>query len=167
MKRLTTIICCICMMIAGAGLAINHLHELPQNTLAAANLPVYNRPVPVIVGSNSLPLDIQLDLDKKASKERATSDTISSDSKLDKINTVKKKARSKKRVRITHSGPGNPLASVTPDSLSSKPANKDMLDREEQSKENVVPSKGTSIQLIVNGVVVYSINDNHSAEGGQ
>ena len=166
MKRLTTIICCICMMIAGAGLAINHLHELPQNTLAAANMPAY-RPVPVIVGSNSLPLDIQLDLDKKASKERATSDTISSDSKLDKINTVKKKARSKKRAHITHSGPGNPSASVTPDSLSSKPANKDMLDREEQSKENVVPSKGASIQLIVNGVVVYSVNDNHSGVESQ
>ncbi|MEE3414111.1 MAG: hypothetical protein VZR53_01925 [Prevotella sp.] len=166
MKRLTTIICCICMMIAGAGLAINHLHELPQNTLAAANLPV-DRPVPVIVGSNSLPLDIQLDLDKKASKERATSDTISSDSKLDKINTVKKKARSKKRAHITHSGPGNPLAFVIPDSLSSKPANKDMLDREEKSKEDVVAPKATSIQLIVNGVVVYSINDNHSAEEGQ
>ena len=166
MKRLTTIICCICMMIAGAGLAINHLHELPQNTLAAANMPTY-RPVPVIVGSNSLPLDIQLDLDKKASKERATSDTITSDSVLDKVKPVKQKTRSKKRAHITHSGPGNPLASVTPDSLSSKPANKDMLDREEQSKENVVPSKGTSIQLIVNGVVVYSINDNHSAEGGQ
>lgn len=166
MKRLTTIICCICMMIAGAGLAINHLHELPQNTLAAANMPAY-RPVPVIVGSNSLPLDIQLDLDKKASKERATSDTISSDSNLDKINTVKKKARSKKRAHITHSGPGNPLASVTPDSLSSKPANKDMLDREEKSKEGVVAPKATSIQLIVNGVVVYSVNDNHSAEEGQ
>ena len=166
MKRLTTIICCICMMIAGAGLAINHLHELPQNTLAAANMPTY-RPVPVIVGSNSLPLDIQLDLDKKASKERATSDTISSDSKLDKINTVKKKTRSKKRAHITHSGPGNPLASVTPDSLSSKPANKDMLDREEQSKENVVPPKGASIQLIVNGVVVYSVNDNHSGVESQ
>lgn len=166
MKRLTTIICCICMMIAGAGLAINHLHELPQNTLAAANMPTY-RPVPVIVGSNSLPLDIQLDLDKKASEKRATSDTITSDSVLDKVKPIKQKTRSKKRAHITHSSPGNPLASVTPDSLSSKPANKDMLDREEQSKENVVPSKGTSIQLIVNGVVVYSINDNHSAEGGQ
>lgn len=166
MKRLTTIICCICMMIAGAGLAINHLHELPQNTLAAANMPTY-RPVPVIVGSNSLPLDIQLDLDKKASEKRATSDTIASDSVLNTVKPVKQKARSKKRAHITHSGPGNPLASVTPDSLSSKPANKDMLDREEKSKENVVSSKGTSIQLIVNGVVVYSINDNHSAEGGQ
>ena len=166
MKRLTTIICCMCLMIAGAGLALAHLDQLPQNTIAAANLPV-DRPVPVIVGSNSLPLDIQLDLDKKASEKRATSDTIASDSVLDKVKPIKQKARSKKRAHITHSGPGNPLAAVAPDSLSSRPANKDMLDREEQSKESVAAPKAASIQLIVNGVVVYSINDNHSAEGGQ
>ena len=167
MKRLTTILCCMCLMIVGAGLAISHINQLPQNTIAAANMPTYYRPVPAIVGSNSLPLDIQLDLDKKASKKRATSDTISSDSNLDKINTVKKKARSKKRAHITHSSPGNPLAAVTPDSLSSRPANKDMLDREEKSKEGVVTPKVASIQLIINGVVVYSVNDNHSAEEGQ
>lgn len=166
MKRLTTIICCICLMIAGAGLAISNLNQLPQNTIAAANLPI-DRPVPVIVGSNSLPLDIQLDLDKKASEKRATSDTITSNSVLNTVKPVKQKARSKKRAHITHSGPGNPLAAVTPDSLSSRPANKDMLDREEQSKENVVPSKGASIQLIVNGVVVYSVNDNHSGVESQ
>ena len=166
MKRLTTIICCICLMIAGAGLAISNLNQLPQNTIAAANMPT-DRPVPVIVGSNSLPLDIQLDLDKRASEKRATSDTIASDSVLDKVKPVKQKARSKKRAHITHSGPGNPLAAVTPDSLSSRPANKDMLDREEKSKEGVVAPKATSIQLIINGVVVYSVNDNHSAEEGQ
>ena len=166
MKRLTTIICCICLMIAGAGLAISNLNQLPQNTIAAANMPT-DRPVPVIVGSNSLPLDIQLDLDKRASEKRATSDTIASDSVLDKVKPVKQKARSKKRAHITHSSPGNPLASVNPDSLSSRPANKDMLDREEKSKEGVVAPKATSIQLIVNGVVVYSVNDNHSAEEGQ
>lgn len=166
MKRLTTIICCICLMIAGAGLAISNLNQLPQNTIAAANLPI-DRPVPVIVGSNSLPLDIQLDLDKKASEKRATSDTITSNSVLNTVKPVKQKARSKKRAHITHSGPGNPLAAVIPDSLSSRPANKDMLDREEQSKENVVPSKGASIQLIVNGVVVYSVNDNHSGVESQ
>lgn len=166
MKRLTTIICCICMMIAGAGLAINHLHELPQNTLAAANMPAY-RPVPVIVGSNSLPLDIQLDLDKKASEKRATSDTITSDSVLNTVKPIKQKARSKKRARITHSSLGNPLASVTPDSLSRKPTNHDTLDREEKSKEGVVAPKATSIQLIINGVVVYSVNDNHSGVESQ
>lgn len=166
MKRLTTILCCVCLMIAGAGLAISNLNQLPQNTIAAANLPI-DRPVPVIVGSNSLPLDIQLDLDKRASEKRATSDTITSDSVLNTVKPVKQKARSKKRAHITHSGPGNPLAAVTPDSLSSRPANKDMLDREEKSKENVVPSKGASIQLIVNGVVVYSVNDNHSGVESQ
>ena len=166
MKRLTTIICCICLMIAGAGLAISNLNQLPQNTIAAANMPT-DRPVPVIVGSNSLPLDIQLDLDKRASEKRATSDTIASDSVLNTVKPVKQKARSKKRAHITHSSPGNPLASVTPDSLSSRPANKDMLDREEKSKEGVVAPKATSIQLIINGVVVYSVNDNHSAEEGQ
>ena len=127
-------------MIAGAGLAISNLNQLPQNTIAAANMPT-DRPVSVIVGSNSLPLDIQLDLDKRASEKRATSDTIASDSVLNTVKPVKQKARSKKRAHITHSGPGNPSAAVTPDSLSSRPANKDMLDREEKSKEGVVAPK--------------------------
>ena len=166
MKRLTTIICCICLMIAGAGLAISNLNQLPQNTIAAANMPI-DRPVPVIVGSNSLPLDIQLDLDKRASEKRATSDTIASDSVLNKVKPVKQKARSKKRARITHSSLGNPLASVTPDSLSRKPTNYDTLGREEQPKDTVVISKITSIKLIINDKLVYSKNDNHSAEEGQ
>jgi hypothetical protein len=153
-------------MIAGAGLAIAHLDNLPQNTIAAANMPI-DRPVPVIVGSNSLPLDIQLDLDKRASEKRATSDTIASDSVLNTVKPVKQKARSKKRAHITHSSPGNPLAAVTPDSLSSRPANKDMLGREEQPKETVIISKIKSIKLIINDTLVYSKNDNHSGVEGQ
>ena len=83
------------------------------------------------------------------------------------VKPIKQKARSKKRARITHSDLGNPLASVTPDSLSRKPTNYDTLGREEQTKDTVVISKITSIKLIINDKIVYSKNDNHSAEEGQ
>jgi hypothetical protein len=155
------------MMIAGAGLAINHLHELPQNTLAAANLPV-NRPVPVIVGSNSLPLDIQLDLDKKASKSRATpKDSINIIDSVRYITKVKWKTRYRRGAHITHNGTGNELAAVNPDSLSKKPANNDMLVREEKTKDSVIAPKAIPIQLTVGGKVVYSTNDIHSGVEGQ
>ena len=167
MKRLTTIICCMCLMIAGAGLAIYHLNALPQNTIAAANLPI-DRPVPVIVGSNSLPLDIQLDLDKKASNSRATpKDSINIIDSVRYITKVKWKTRYRRGPHISHDGTGNEMAAVTPDSLSRKPVNNDMLGREEKPKEGVVASKAASIQLTVDGKIVYSTNDNHSAEDSQ
>ena len=154
MKRLTTIICCICMMIAGAGLAINHLHELPQNTIAAANLPV-NRPVPVIVGSNSLPLDIQLDLDKKASKSRATpKDSVNIIDSVRYITKVRWKTRYRRGPHISHDGTGNELASVTPDSLSKRPVNIDMVDRTENTTDTIGAPKA-SIILTVDGKEVY------------
>jgi hypothetical protein len=59
------------------------------------------------------------------------------------------------------------MAAVTPDSLSRKPVNNDMLGREEKPKEGVVAPKAASIQLTVDGKIVYSTNDNHSAEEGQ
>ena len=59
------------------------------------------------------------------------------------------------------------MTAVTPDSLSAKPANNSMLGREEYPKDSVVTSKVTSIQLTVDGEVVYSKNDNHSGVEGQ
>ena len=59
------------------------------------------------------------------------------------------------------------MSATTPDSLPSKPENIDMLGREEYPKDGVESSKGSSIQLTVDGEVVYSKNDNHSAEGCQ
>ena len=59
------------------------------------------------------------------------------------------------------------MAAITPDSMSAKPVNNDMLGREEYPKDSVVTSKVTSIQLTVDGKVVYSKNDNHSGVEGQ
>lgn len=153
-------------MIAGVGLAINNLKTLPQNTIAASNLPE-DRPVGVIVG-NQLPLDIQLDLDKKASKSRATS--VDSVNIIDSVRWVTKtrwKTRYRRSHNITHDGIGNEMAAVNPDSLLAKPKNSDILVREEQTKEGSMCSKPIPIQLTVDGKVVYSTNDIHSAEGGQ
>ena len=165
MKRFTTILCCVCLMIAGAGLALSRLQSLPQNTIAAA-VP-YDRPVGVIVG-DTLPTDIQLDLDKLISK-RATSakDSVNIIDSVRWVTKTRWKTRYRDAAHITHDGTGNALAATTPDGLPSKPANNDMLGREEQPKDSVATSKVASIQLIVDDKVVYSTNDNHSADGSQ
>ena len=165
MKRFTTVLCCIMLMIAGAGLAISNLKSLPQNTIAAAT--PYYRPTPVIVG-NTLPLDIQRDLNKKDSESRATSkDSINIIDSVRWVTKTRWKTRYRDDAHITHHGTGNEMAAVTPDSLSAKPVNTDMLGREENPKDDVVTSKVTSIQLTVDGEVVYSKNDNHSGVEGQ
>lgn len=138
----------------------------PQNTIAAANMPDY-RPVWTI-GSGKLPLDLQLDLDKKASESRATpKDSINIIDSVRYITKVRWKTRYRRSAHITHDGTGNELAAVTPDSLARMPVNKDMLVREEKTKDGVVVSKATSIQLTVDGKVVYSANDIHSGVEGQ
>ena len=165
MKRFTTILCCIALMIAGAGLAISNLKSLPQNTIAAAT--PYYRPTPVIVG-NTLPLDIQSDLNKKDSESRATSkDSINIIDSVRWITKIRWKTRYPDAARITHRDTGNKMAAVTPDSLSAKPVNNNTLGREENPKDSVETSKVSSIQLTVDGEVVYSRNDNHSGVEGQ
>lgn len=166
MKRFTTIVCCIALMFAGIGLAVHNLKTLPQNTIAASTLP-NDRPVGVIVG-NQLPLDIQLDLDKKASESRATSkDSINIIDSVRWVTKTKWKTRYRRAPNISHDGIGNEMAAITPDSLSAKPMNNDIVAREEKATENVMGSKPIPIQLTVGGKIVYSTNDIHSAEGGQ
>ena len=165
MKRFTTVLCCIMLMVAGAGLAISNLKSLPQNTIAAAT--PYYRPTPVIVG-NTLPLDIQRDLNKKDSLSRATSkDSINIIDSVRWVTKTRWKTRYRDEARITHHDTGNEMAAVTPDSLSAKPVNNSTLGREEYPKDSVGTSKVSSIQLTVDGKVVYSKNDNHSGVEGQ
>ncbi len=153
MKRFNTILCCLCLMIAGAGVAIDRLYSVPQNTIAAATMPDY-RPVPVIVG-DSLPLDIQLDLDKRASKSRATpKDSINIIDSVRYITKVRWKTRYRRGPHISHDGTGNEMAAVNPDSLSRMPANHDMVDRTENTTDTIGASKA-SIILTVDGKEVY------------
>ena len=153
MKRFTTILCCLLLMIGGAGLAISRINSLPQNTIAAANMP-YDRPVGMRV-SNALPLDIQLSLDKKASKSRATpKDSVNIIDSVRYITKVRWKTRYRHGPHISHDGTGNELASVTPDSLSKKPVNIDMVDRTENTTDTIGAPKA-SIILTVDGKEVY------------
>ena len=152
-------------MIAGAGLAISNLKSLPQNTIAAAT--PYYRPTPVIVG-RTLPPAYRCELGEKDSESRATSkDSVNIIDSVHWVTKTRWKTRYRDAARITHHDTGNEMAAVTPDSLSAKPVNNNTLDREEHSKDSVVTSKGTSIQLTVDGEVVYSKNDNHSGVEGQ
>lgn len=140
-------------MIAGAGLAMVKFGDMPQNTIAAATTPDY-RPVPVIVG-DSLPLDIQLDLDKRASKSRATpKDSINIIDSVRYITKVKWKTRYRHGPHISHDGTGNEMAAITPDSLSPKPVNYDMVDRKENTTDTIGAPKA-SIILTVDGKEVY------------
>ena len=140
-------------MIAGAGLAMVKFNDMPQNTIAAANVPDY-RPVPVIVG-DSLPLDIQLDLDKKASKSRATpKDSINIIDSVRYITKVKWKTRYRHGPHISHDGTGNEMAAVNPDSMSRMPVNHDMVDRTENTTDTIGAPKA-SIILTVDGKEVY------------
>lgn len=166
MKRFTTFLCCIALMIAGAGLAISNLKVKPQNTIAAAT--PYYRPVPAIVG-RTLPPAYQCELGEKDSESRATSirDSINIVDSVRWITKTRWKTRYRDDAHITHCGTGNELAATTPDSLSSKPVNIDMLGREEYPKDSVESSKGSSIQLTVDGEIVYSKNDNHSGVKSQ
>lgn len=166
MKRFTTFMCCIALMIAGAGLAISNLKSLPQNTIAAAT--PYYRPTPSIVG-NILPPAYRCELGEKDSEPRATSskDSVNIIDSVRWVTKTRWKTRYRNVAHITHCDTGNEMAAVTPDSLSAKPENNSMLGREEHPKDSVVSSKDTSIQLTVDGKVVYSTNDNHSGVRGQ
>lgn len=133
-------------------------------TMMAANMPQ-----PLVWQNNGkLPLDLQLDLDKRLSHESPTVDTvIVSDTVY--VDKVKWKTRYKTvAARTVAREVGGHLAPVMPDSMSHAPAkDKSTLGREEQPNETVGTSKVPSIQLTVDGKVVYSRNDNHSTGESQ
>ena len=161
MKRLTTIVCSICFMIAGIALAIyepdTHGNELQASPLVQWNIPK----------GNVMPLDLQLDLEKRQN-HASPKDSINIVDSVRWVEKIRWKTRYKNVAdRTTAREAGQHLAAVTPDSLPMNPAIIGTPDREEQPGEVVVASKATSIQLTVDGNVVYSTDDNHSTEGGQ
>lgn len=163
MKRLTTIICCIAMMFAGISAAFMDFDPPSGKTMMAATMPQ-----PLVWQNNGkLPLDLQLDLDKRLSHESPTVDTvIVSDTVY--VDKVKWKTRYKTvAARTVAREVGEHLAAVTPDSMSRAPALDSTLGREEQPNEAVGTSKVPSIQLTVDGEIVYSRNDNHSTGESQ
>jgi hypothetical protein len=164
MKRLTTIICCIAMMFAGISAAFMDFSPPGGKTMMAATI---QQPL-VWQNNGKLPLDLQLDLDKRLSHESPTVDTvIVSDTVY--VDKIKWKTRYKTvAARTIAREVGEHLAPVMPDSMSRAPAkDKSTLGREEQPNETVGTSKAPSIQLTVDGEVVYSRNDNHSTGESQ
>ena len=160
MKQITTVFVVLCLMVTGISLAIYDSPSKHQQAMAA--------PVPQWSASSIVPLDLKLDLDKRLSREAPIKDSVHIRDSVRITEKVRWKVRYKTVTDRTSARDAgiHPLA-VTPDSLSAKPVNNNTLDREEHSKDSVVTSKGTSIQLTVDGEVVYSKNDNHSGVEGQ
>jgi len=161
MKRITTIICCVAMMILGVATAFMNF-QFPSNKIAMA------QPAPIQFVRPGMPLDLQLDLDKRLSRESSPiKDSINIIDSIRWETKIRWKTRYKdapERTAAREVGT-HPLA-VTPDSMKKNPAEMCTVVREEKATDIVDTPKVSSIQLIVDDKIVYSSNDNHSAEEG-
>ena len=163
MKKFTTIVCCVMLMIAGTVTAFWD-YNIPSNkTAIAATLPQLNWAPNV-----KMPLDLQLDLDKRLSRESAVKDSVNIIDSVRWVTRTRWKTRYKDVAdRTAARDAGTHPTAITPDSMPDKPVIISTVDREEYATENVGATKTPSIQLSVDGEVVYSSNDSHSAEGSQ
>lgn len=149
-------------MVAGISLAVFNEDTVNHQTIMAA------QPLQWNVQPGSLPLDVKLDFDKRLSHEAPIKDSVHIRDSIRVIEKIRWKTRYKNVAdRTAAREVGEHLMPVNPDSMSNEPTLISMLEREEQSSEVVDTSKVSSIQLTVNGKVVYSKNDNHSTEGSQ
>ena len=145
MKHVMTILCAIAFAVAGIGLGLSESKQSTsygQNALHASTLPNYGMP--------KLPLDLQLDLEKKYTKVDTVyvpADTV----------FIKVKQRVKPKVRIAHTRKSASIRqnlrnpAVEPDPIVK---NKVCGDREEYSPDTIGPPK-ESIILVVDGEEVY------------
>jgi len=165
MKRLTTIICCVAMMFVAISAAFMDYNPPSNKTLMAATMPA-----PLQWNTNSLvPLDLQLDLDKRLSHEPSIKDSVNIIDSVRYIDKVRWKTRYKTvAARTAAREVGEHMTAVTPDSLPHSPTIISTLDREEQPKDIVDQPNWPSIQLTVGGVIVYQSEDEiHSTEESQ
>jgi hypothetical protein len=146
MKYVTTIICCLAFAFAGWSLATSDNNELPDyhQTISAATLPK--------IGPNMLPLDVQLDLNKR-DKELPDTVYVPNDTMFVKtpdivINLVRKHASTQARATMKRVGDSIPAA--IPDTLVK---NKVDVGREEQPTDTIRSPR--SIILIVDNEEVY------------
>lgn len=160
MKQITTVFVVLCLMVTGISLAIYDSPSKHQQAMAA--------PVPQWSASSIVPLDLKLDLDKRLSSEAPIKDSVHIRDSVRITEKVRWKVRYKTVTdRTSARDAGIHPPAVTPDSLMRCTAKLSTLGREEQPKETVDASKVSSIQLSVDGEVVYSSNDNHSGVEGQ
>ena len=116
----------------------------------------------------SMPLDLQLDLEQRQNRVSPSKDSINVVDSVRWVEKVRWKTRYKNVAdRTAAREVGMHTAAVTPDSMPNVPTITSTQAREEESCEVVGVSKAPSIQLTVDGKIVYSTNDNHSTEGGQ
>lgn len=166
MKRITTIICCVAMMILGVATAFQNFSPSSNSAMQAAT----TESTQLVWANDSrstLPLDIQLDLDKRLS-HASSKDSVRIRDSVVYVYKTKWKTRYKSVAdRTAAREAGEHLTAITPDSLPNNPAITSTMGREEKPIEVVDVSKTPSIQLSVDGQIVYSSNDNHSAEEGQ
>ena len=158
-------------MVAGVSLAIYDKNTNATNTIMAGE------PSPLqwnIPNGNVIPLDFQFDLEKRLLNNLPVKDSVNIRDSINYIYKVKYVYREKQKDckksiadRTTARKIGKHPAAVTPDSLPENPITYCTLDREEQPSEIVDTSKVTSIQLTVDGKIVYSTDDNHSTGGGR
>ena len=150
-------------MVAGISLAVYNKGTVSHQTVMAA------QPLRWNVKPGTMPLDIKLDLDKRLSSEAPkVKDSINIIDSVRWETKIRWKTRYKNVAdRTAAREVGEHLMPVNPDSMSNEPALISTLEREEKSSEVVDTSKVSSIQLTVNGKIVYSKNDNHSTEEGQ
>ena len=165
MKRLTTIILAVAFMIAGVSAAFMDFNPPSNKTMMAATIPE-----PLQWNTKGLlPLDIQWDLEKGLSHETTIKDSINIVDSIRIIDKVRWKTRYKTvNDRTTAREVGEHLTAVTPDSMPHAPTIYSTLDREEQPNDLGRSPNDRSIQLTVDGVVVYQSEDvNHSTEESQ
>ena len=166
MKRLTTVILAIAFMIAGVSAAFMDFSPPGNKNLMAATLPQQ----PLMWNNNgALPLDLQLDLDKRLSRETPIKDSVNIIDSVRIIDKVIWKTRYKTAAaRTTAREVGEHMTAVTPDSMPHAPTIISTLDREEQPNDIVGTPNVPSIQLTVDGVIVYQSEDViHSTEESQ
>ena len=164
MKRLTTIILAVAFMIAGVSAAFMDYNPPSNKTMMAATIPE-----PLQWNTKGLmPLDLQLDLDKRLSRETPT---VEPERIVDTVyvDKVRWKTRYKTvAARTIAREVGEHMPAVTPDSMPHAPIIISTLEREEQPNDFEESPNGPSIQLTVDGVIVYQSEDEiHSEVEGQ
>lgn len=155
------------MMILGVATAFQNFSPSSNNVMQAAT--ISSEPLAWVNTGGKLPLDLQLDLDKRLDRESPkVRDSINIIDSVRWETKIRWKTRYKNVAdRTAAREAGEHLVSVTPDSLPNSLAITSTVGREEKPIETVGTSKVSSILLAVDGEVVYSRNENNSAEEGQ
>ena len=159
MKRITTIICCVALMILGVATAFQN-YNFPSNKIAMAQTPPH---MPLV----TLPTQTTRLLSEAPNTDPTIKDSVRIVDSVRWETKIRWKTRYKNVAdRTAAREEGKHLLAANPDSLKENPSITSAMVREEQTTDSVGVSKTPSVQLLIHGRTVYSTNDNHSAEEG-